>query len=145
MNSVWFRKMSLNSLQLQFSHLNNRGNVFYIIKRCFREVEYLISSTTSPWKRKAIMNSLMKYVLHFATHWQFNKTLLLPFPASSPPSSPQGSARCQRKSHLSDIFEVRNMVRRWEISYPKGRKKSNGEAWEQRVAKVTQIAVETEV
>lgn len=74
---VSFQKLSLNSLQLQFSPLNNRGNVFYIIKRCFREVEYILFQL--PHLGKATMNFLIKYVLHFATHWQLNKTLRYPF------------------------------------------------------------------
>lgn len=68
------------------------------------------------------MNSLMKYVLYFTTHWQLDKTLLLPSPVSSL-SSPEGSVKCQGKSHLSDICEVR---RKWPISYAKGRKKASG-------------------
>lgn len=69
------------------------------------------------------MNSSIKYVLYFATHWQLNRTLLLHSPASPTLPFPEGSVGCQGKSHLSDIFEVRSMVRKWEIAYPKGKEK----------------------
>jgi len=67
----------------------------------------------------------MTYVLYFATHWQLNKTLLFPSPDSSFPS-PEGSVGCQGKSYLSDIFEVRSMVRKWKATNPKETKNIAG-------------------
>lgn len=57
LNNVWFQKKPLNFLQLQFSPLNNRGNVFYIIKRCFREVKYVLS-----------LFSGLGFILHLSHH-----------------------------------------------------------------------------
>lgn len=84
------------------------------------------TSPTSSWKRKATINSLMKYMLYFATPWQLNKTLLLLSLVSFSLPSPEGPVGCQGKLHLSDIFEVGSMVTKWEVSYPKGKKKALG-------------------
>jgi len=68
----------------------------------------------------------MKSVLYFAAHWQLNKILLLLSSASSSLSSSEVSAGCQGKSHVSEMFELRSTVRKWEVSYTKGRKKAIG-------------------